>query len=115
MYRALLILAVLLSSSCAYAEDNNSANFWQPKCKSLLVHPITEDTVAGGCIGVMMMLKSIGSFLQPPRKVCVPSDATIEQMLRVVTKSIDEHPERTHELFVRLAIEATQAAWPCKR
>jgi hypothetical protein len=115
MYRTLLVLAILVFSSIAHADENrDSANFWQPKCKSLLVSQ-SQDTVAGACIGIMLMLKSMGRNFNAPLKVCVPPDATIDQMLRVVTKSIDEHPEQMHRPFIVLAIVASQTAWPCEK
>jgi Rap1a immunity proteins len=47
--------------------------------------------------------------------VCLPRQATIDQMLRVVVHYVDARPERMHEAFATLAQEALRAAWPCKR
>ena len=100
----------------ADAEENlDSANYWQPKCKLLLSPHSSQDTVAGGCIGFMLMIKAMGHNFQAPFRVCVPPDATIDQMLRVVTKTIDEHPEQMHKPFILLAIVASQTAWPCEK
>jgi hypothetical protein len=37
------------------------------------------------------------------------------QSIRVVVKYIDDRPERQHEDFMALALEALRAAWPCKK
>ena len=37
-----------------------------------------------------------------------------EQTVRVVVQYIDSRPERMHEDFKKLALEAMKAAWPCK-
>lgn len=49
--------------------------------------------------------------------ICHPAgaSATLEQMVRVVVKYIDDRPERQHEPFERLAFEAMKIAWPCKK
>jgi hypothetical protein len=45
----------------------------------------------------------------------MPQDVTIGQAVRVVIAYIDSQPARLHERFSRLALEAIQKAWPCKR
>jgi hypothetical protein len=45
----------------------------------------------------------------------MPQNVTIGQAVRVVIAYIDSQPARLHERFNRLAAEAIQKAWPCKR
>ena len=40
---------------------------------------------------------------------------TTNQAIAVVVKYIEARPERMHEDFRALALEALTAAWPCKR
>jgi Rap1a immunity proteins len=40
---------------------------------------------------------------------------TNRQAMAVVVKYIEARPERMHEHFGLLAVEALTAAWPCKR
>ena len=115
MRRAFLILSALLISPLAHAaEENISANFWQPICKSTLRVDPPPDALAGVCVGMMLALKAVGSSLEPPLKTCVSDNATMQQMVQVVTKTIDERPELMDESFIMVAIVATQKAWPCK-
>jgi Rap1a immunity proteins len=37
------------------------------------------------------------------------------QAVKAVVAYIDQHPERLHERFEVLALEAMQQAWPCRR
>jgi hypothetical protein len=45
---------------------------------------------------------------------CRPREIALGQLVRVVLKYIDIRPERMHEDFRVLAIEAMKTAWPCK-
>lgn len=53
-----------------------------------------------------------------PRKIvpfCVPANKiTGGQVARVIVKYLKDHPERLHENETFLAIQALQAAFPCK-
>jgi Rap1a immunity proteins len=46
---------------------------------------------------------------------CVPDRSTVGQAVRVVVAYIDQRPERMHEYFEVLALEALRRAWPCRR
>jgi Rap1a immunity proteins len=52
-------------------------------------------------------------FLPPDASSCRPQGVTTGQMVRVVVAYIERRPERMHEDFRRLAIEAWHEAWPC--
>lgn len=47
--------------------------------------------------------------------ICFPQEATVGQMIRVVTRYIDQRPARQHEDFMLLARDAMRDAWPCRR
>jgi hypothetical protein len=38
---------------------------------------------------------------------------TFRQLVRVVVKYVDDHPEATHDLFVTIIHKAMITAWPC--
>lgn len=47
--------------------------------------------------------------------VCIPAgEVTVNQQVRVVVAYIDARPNRLHEDFRILALEALKDAWPCK-
>jgi hypothetical protein len=109
-----LAVAILLALTMpASAEDLNSANYYLPGCKGWLdrekkVPGPVEALKEGLCAGFIEGLTYIGTF-------CVPSGVTSGQVVAVVVKYIEARPERMHEQFGKLAIEALRAAWPCKR
>jgi hypothetical protein len=48
--------------------------------------------------------------------VCMPEgQTTVAQQVRIVAAYIDARPNRLHEDFRVLALEALKDAWPCKR
>jgi len=73
-----------------------------------LKDPQLEFFAFGRCFGLVEGLAYTGAF-------CVPSGVTKNQAMAVVVKYIEARPERTHEPFGMLALEALTAAWPCKR
>ena len=117
--RALICAAVVLSGSAATAQKvrfENSANALFQGCKAATqnekLSPQTA-TVASYCNGVVYALASVSDRLSNPLdRSCVPAIST-EQTMRVVVKFLDDHPERLHENFVQLALEAFHRTWPC--
>jgi hypothetical protein len=49
------------------------------------------------------------------QEFCSPKGVSIDEAVAVVIKYIEARPERMHEPFGGLALEALIAAWPCKR
>ena len=71
-----------------------------------------EHLSAGRCMGIVEGIAFMGfteHFFRPPKEV------TSGQALTVVIRYIEARPERMHEEFQRLVLEALSAAWPCKR
>jgi Rap1a immunity proteins len=70
--------------------------------------------IDGLILGVIQ--RDVQLHLQPhvPLPFCIPDEVTRGQVVRVVIKYIDQHPEQTHELFGFLAYDALKEAWPCK-
>jgi hypothetical protein len=58
-----LVAIAMLLALPALAQDHNSANFWQPKCKDVL-RPNGGDVVSGACMGMMLVIKSTGHLLE---------------------------------------------------
>ena len=64
----------------------------------------------GRCIGMIegvALLANYGVF-------CPPAGAIIKQRIQVIIAYIEARPQRMHEDFRVLAVEAMQKAWPCK-
>jgi hypothetical protein len=108
---AILLLALMVP---ARAEDQGSANFMLPGCKGYLSQNMSTYVDAiriGLCSGFINgLLYGVGG-----KEICQPKGATYGQAVAVVVKYIEARPERMHEEFGWLALEALTAAWPCKR
>ena len=108
--RGIALVATLLAT-CGVSlaqEDPYSANDVMPGCRE--AENRTDATFRRGlCMGIVSTIGTAG--LLPG--ICRPENVTNFQVIRVVVKYIDDRPERQHENFKVLAIEALRAAWPC--
>jgi len=112
--------AVFLSASAASAVEDATlsadlpAVSMLPACKAFIADDAPRDIYvlfeAGRCIGVMQGLRYASRLVG----VCPPAEVTYAQTARVAVTYIEARPERMHEDFRVLAVEAMQKAWPCK-
>ena len=65
-------------------------------------------------MGAIRMLMSVGVILEPEYRFCVPQGVTVRRGVAVLLKYLDQRPQRWHENFLDLAIEAYGATWPCR-
>jgi hypothetical protein len=112
MTKTSLAVAILVALTVP-ASAQGSANEMLSGCKGLISEktpPLREALRQGRCAGYVAGLVYARSVF-----LCVPEGATPEQGVRVVIKYIEARPERMHEPFGKLALEALEEAWPCKR
>ena len=104
------------------------ANYILPGCQDFvnLKQPYTGRQ--GFCAGMVAGINFVGKDLSavPPTYISdsealmslycldIPDKATLPQAIRVVIKYIEARPERMHESFNYLALEALRTAWPCR-
>jgi hypothetical protein len=108
-------VAILLALTMpASAQDTTTANQMLPGCKGLLDNRMTSGVSVyqqGRCGGyVASLVYGVGE-----QEFCSPKEVSIGEAVAVVVKYIEARPERMHEQFGALAIEALTEAWPCKR
>lgn len=95
------------------ASAQSSANEMLSGCKGLIGDktPILREALRQGrCEGYVAGLVYARSVF-----LCMPEGATLEQGVRVVINYIEARSERMQEPFGKLALEALEEAWPCKR
>ena len=91
-------------------ENRNSANYIMKGCRDLIKADSSEGWLEMGiCSG------KIDGVEWSADEVCAPRGSTHGQSIRVVVAYIARRPERMHESFNELALEALIAAWPCAR
>jgi len=106
-----VITAVSLGGGAVLANDQPySANSIMPGCRQYLLAPgkVTDFYHVGVCHGAIIALSYISDN-------CSPAEVTNDQLVRVIVQYVDARPARMHENFVKLALEAVKAAWPCQR
>ena len=107
-YAVAILLALTMPAS---AEDTTTANQMLPGCKGLLDDRMTSGVSVyqqGRCGGyVASLVYGVGE-----QEFCSPKGVSIGQAVAVVIKYIEARPERMHEDFGKLALEALTAAWP---
>jgi len=86
-------------------EDFINANRVMAGCRAFIAESNSDLFLQGVCLGVIIATTGF----------CLPSGVTVGQEVRVVAAYIDARPNRLHEDFRVLALEALKDAWPCKR
>jgi Rap1a immunity proteins len=66
------------------------------------------------CSGVVHGLVAVGPLLPPRLQFCPPQASSPSELARVVVQYVEAQPERMHEDFRQLTLEAFHDAWPCK-
>ena len=91
--------------------DPASANYAMLGCRELVSKSNRLTELQRECAStVRTMIYVTGS-----RGICPPGRATVGSAVSVIVAYIDQRPERLHEQFETLALEALQQSWPCKR
>src|SRR5215470_13597108 len=105
-------VGVLSQQGVASAQSQkSSANYMTPRCREFVYSTNRDLFLQGVCAG---SVETLIFFLDRSRfGICVPKEVTVGQAVRVAY--IDQRPERMHESFRQLAIEALPQAWPCRR
>ncbi len=68
------------------------------------------DYDAAFCLGVFHGMTVVtGSVM------CIPNNVVTVQAVRVMVRYMEARPQKMHEPFVVLALEALQDAWPCRK
>lgn len=117
--RIAFTLALLLLPLAAQAQSANpfSGTMIEPGCKAVVDGTRPPDLVAavsyGLCEGTVSTVLLLATSLKDPARISRPNDATVAQAICVVLAYLDKNPQRLHELFSVLTVDALRAAWPC--
>ena len=63
----------------------------------------------------MIGIIGVHSLPEVPKLYCEPDDATFGQFMVVIMKYLRDNPAELHQPFVRLAVDALAATWPCPK
>jgi hypothetical protein len=105
------------SATAQSVQEDTSANSVFLGCKAFVENRATNAqlvSAANFCSGVVHGLAYVGKILPAELIFCAPPTSGARQLARVVINYIDAHPQRMHEDFRMLTLEAFHQAWPCK-
>jgi hypothetical protein len=126
------MMALTVTAAGAAETDAQSASSMLPDCKAAIEGDRSGNGFARGfCVGTILGLAFLAEnsgvnvtafsgegqarwFDQGWRCVKIPESVTQGQIVGIVVVYIEARPERMHEPFHSLALEALFNAWPCR-
>jgi Rap1a immunity proteins len=120
--------ALALTITMAAAEDTNSAHYILPGCQEFLELKQPHTDRQGFCAGTVAGISYVGKDTRRLRPsypsesdavtslhcLDIPEKVTLLQLVRGVIAYVQARPQRMHENFNDLALEALRTAWPCR-
>jgi hypothetical protein len=121
------LMALTITMAEAAEADQDSANYLLPYCK--LIPSGMADRVkafqAGRCAATVQSVAAFLNLLKEEREkgraqvdptFCadIPHGVTNSQLVQVVIKFSETHPEMTHVAFGTFSLVALNVTWPCK-
>jgi len=102
-------LAILLASpnSHAFITGNNLVEY----CDNL--EQDVADFDGGFCVGYVGGFTQALHWVSDKNKICASDNVTQKQVVSIVRKYMEEHPEMLHERADMLVIIALRRAFPC--
>jgi hypothetical protein len=106
----------LIGTAAGAAGDFTSANFWMPFCRAYVEGKglAADIQYIGQCAGLVAGTAYVAPDLPAGKCADVPNGVEYTQLISVVVRYINQRPERMHEHFGKLTVEALHAAWPCR-
>lgn len=112
-------LTALIVTAASAEVDIDSANYTLPHCKALVggspAQTIADAYGQGVCIGTVSTVGIMMALRRTDKCANIPGGATNTEIVQVVVQFIEARPNRMHEPFWMLAVDALTDAWPCKK
>lgn len=113
-----LLFTCIVSASAAAQSPLSSANEIMEACQNIarradITGGDLEAVKRGFCYGTVTALTFNADRLTAGSRFCPPMGVTNRQSVQVVVAFLERNPQRTHEQFSHLALEALREAWPC--
>ena len=120
VYAALFLIIGNTNSSASTAlEVNSSCHYFSNIVVSNSNFQMKQDFATGLCWGAFEVIQNIvriqfNGEKNPTLNICVPPTSTRIQLIKIVMKYIDNHPEVLNEEFTFVAYRALLNSYPCK-
>ena len=113
---AVAFFVAIVSATAQQPIENTSANTVFLGCKAYAENRMTNmrlGAIGHFCAGVVHGLAYVAERLPQEDRSCAPPTSDAQQLARVVVNYIEARPQRMHEDFRLLTLEAFHNAWPC--
>jgi hypothetical protein len=121
LFGAAAALALGVTTADGAERSVFTANNVLPGCKKIVAEgervKVDENVYLSGlCVGMIYAI-NVHDYGGHGYLGCVdvPDEVTIQQQARVIVRYIETRPQRMHEPFIFLAMEAQRDAWPCRK
>jgi len=118
------LTALTFTAANAAEKDTSSATYMLPYCKLTTGQVVSgrgyEGYLNGECFGIVEGIRKVLGFMRvagdfgPLPCTTIPPQVSAQQLVNVVVRYGEVHPELTHERLESFAFDALVAAWPCK-
>lgn len=119
-----LALFALISPGWAQGAGGDATRSIEPGCRTFLKQTkpasIEEAAYLGKCVGmveaVLKLAPAVAIVPKPgdkPIRLCAPAGTTVDRVLNVAMKTLDEHEEYRSLPFLPLIINSIVKTWPC--
>jgi hypothetical protein len=123
----LILLSFALGLLQTPADRPTTAEEMLAGCRVVATAPVRDDRIAipnnvgaHECWGAFGVLQRMVMMVVPSRPAdarlfgaCVGSESTESELVAVFVSFVDKHPERRHDEFVQVALDAFRASYPC--
>jgi hypothetical protein len=124
----LIVCAVAVGASPYCAHAQNTGNELLQNCQAALSMPGTpeghsqmveaERMKGMNCFGYVRGVWDTFSLYEAagyPPLACIPQEATVGELVRVIVKYLNDHPNQLHEPDNVSLFKALKEAYPCKK
>jgi hypothetical protein len=113
-----VVVALLLAGE-ARGQGLRTGNDLLPSCKEMVTSTIsplsTTAYTQGLCSGIVRGVWFLADEIpQAVGRACIPSNATLGQLIRVVVAYMERNPALLNYDFTVLTLNALREAWPCR-
>jgi hypothetical protein len=116
-------LTFLLALTFLFLFSGNSSgmsgNSWLKRCKGTSSNTIICDSWTLGITRMYDLWNQISLYSKengnyhPILKTCMPKEVTLDQIKRILTKWLNEHPDKSHQEMVFLFVMIMRENFPC--
>jgi hypothetical protein len=109
----------LVCPAIAFGVHYSDGNHLQEVCNEAIKLFDSRDEAdvfnAGNCFGYIRAANDMYEVLvnSSNRTICIPSGIRAKQLIRIVDKYLEEHPEKLHNVGSLLVYESFQESFPC--